>query len=298
MSCSKLSAVFSLLFSLFLFPNISLCAEKCDFIITKKELSSMSKGKLYHSINTTGTACLKNYDGRNIYFPIKNGRIEGTAVMYYYDDFIEVTTPYKNSKREGTEKRYFPSGALLRATPYKNDKIEGIEKIYYEIGGLESAIPYKNNRVEGIRKDYYMDGTLAARFAYKNDYKDGTAKKYYHDGKIKLERVYRQGKKHGYERSYTEEGVMIEEIPFYDGSVNGTLKVFDKETGSPLLFMEFVKGIKQGKAVKYSADGKIYAVINFENDYVVSGKCTNGYKFTSEDLETIQYSIYRIQCGK
>ena len=258
----------------------------------------MRKGKVYNSVNTNGTACLKNYDDRDILFPIKNGKIEGTAVMYYYDDFIEETTPYKNSKREGMEKRYFPSGALLRATPYKNDKIEGIEKIYYEIGGVESEIPYKNGRVDGISKDYYIDGTLAARFTYKNDYKEGSAKKYYHDGKIKLERMYKMGRKHGYERSYTKKGIMTEEIPFYDGSVNGTLKVFDEETGKPFLFMDFVNGIKHGKAVKYSADGKVYAVINFENDYAVSGKCMNGYKLTPKDLETIQFSIYRIQCGK
>lgn len=298
MSCSKLSAVFLLCFFIFIFPNISICAPKCDFIITKKELSSVEKGKLYNSINTTGTACFKNFDGRNIYFPIKNGRIEGYSVMYYYDDFIEVITPYKNSKKEGVEKRYFPSGALLRTTPYKNNKIEGIEKIYYEIGGVESEIPYKNDRIEGIRKDYYIDGAVSARFTYKNDYKEGPAKKYYHDGKLKLERMYRQGKKHGYERSYTEEGIMTDEIPFYDGSVNGTLKIFDEETGAPFLFVDYVNGIKQGKAVKYSADGKIYAVINFENDYVVSGRCSNGYKLTPKDLETIQYSIYRIKCSK
>lgn len=298
MSCSKLSGIFLLCFFLFVFPNLCLCAPKCDFIITKKDLSEMRKGRVYNSANTSGTACLKNYDNRGILFPIKNGKIEGTAVMYYYDDFIEETTPYKNSKREGIEKRYFPNGALLRSTPYKNDKIEGIEKIYYEIGGVESEIPYKNDRVEGIRKDYYMDGTLAARFSYKNDYKEGPAKKYYHDGQIKLERMYKMGRKHGYERSYTDEGIMTEEIPFYEGSVNGTLKVFDKETGKPFLFVDFIKGIKHGKAVKYSADGKVYAVINFENDYAVSGKCSNGYKLTPKDLETIQFSIYRIQCGK
>ncbi len=298
MSCSKLAGIFLLCFSIFIYPNVSLSDEKCDFIITKSDLSGMQKGKLYNSINTTGTACLKNYDNRNIYFPIKNGKIEGTAVMYYYDDFIEETTIYKNSKRDGIEKRYFPSGALLRATPYKNDKIEGIERLYYEIGGVESEIPYKNGKVEGIRKDYYMDGILSARFVYKNDYKEGTAKKYYHNGKLKLERMYKQGRKHGYERSYTEKGILTEEIPFNDGIVNGTLKVFDEETGRPFLFVDFVEGIKHGKAVKYSADGKIYAVVNFENDYVVSGRCTNGYKFTPKDLETIQYSIYRIKCGK
>ena len=87
MSCSKLAGIFLLCFSLFIYPNVSLSDEKCDFIITKSDLSGMRKGKLYNSINTTGTACLKNYDNRNIYFPIKNGKIEGTAVMYYYDVF-------------------------------------------------------------------------------------------------------------------------------------------------------------------------------------------------------------------
>lgn len=298
MSCSKLSALFLMFFTPFIFPNISLCAEKCDFVITKKEISALNKGKLYNSADTSGTACLKNYDGRNIYYPIRNGKIEGIAKLYYYDDFIETTTPYKNSKKEGVEKRYFPSGAVLRKTPYKDDKIEGIEKIYYEIGGVESEIPYKNDKVEGIRKEYYIDGTLASRFAYKNDYKEGYAKKYYHDGSIKLERVYKMGRKHGVEKSYTEEGILTEEIPFFEGSVNGTLKFFNQETGRPFLFVDYVNGIKHGKAVKYSDDGKVYAVINFENDYIVSGKCANGYKFTPKDLETIQYSIHRIQCGR
>lgn len=298
MSRCKLFAVLSLCLLFLMFPNILLSAEKCNFSITKKELKELKKGRIYISTNTNGTACLKNFDGRNIFFPIKKGKIEGLAKIYYYDDFIEETTPYKNSKREGIEKRYFPSGALLRATPYKNDKIEGIEKIYYEIGGLESEIPYKNNKIEGVRKDYYIDGVLHSRFTYKNDYKDGPAKKYYHNGKLKLERMYKHGKKHGYEKSYTENGIITEEIPFYNGSVNGTLKVFDEDTGKPFLFMEFVNGIKHGKAVKYSADGKVYAVINFEKDYVVSGKCSNGYKLTPQDLETIQFSIYRINCGK
>ncbi len=71
MSCSKLSGTFLLCFFLFIFPNIPLCASKCDFIITKKELTEMRKGKVYNSVNTSGTACLKNYDNRDVLFPIK-----------------------------------------------------------------------------------------------------------------------------------------------------------------------------------------------------------------------------------
>lgn len=296
MSCSKISSIILFSILILIFPNISFSAGKCDFIITKKDLKAMEKGKIYNSTETSGTACLINYDGRKIYYPIKNGMIEGNAVIYYYDDFIEEITPYKNSKREGLEKRYFPSGAVLRVTPYKNNKVEGVEKIYYEIGGIESEIPYKNGKIEGVRKDYYIDGTISARFSYKNDLKDGTAKKYYHNGSLKLERMYKQGRKNGYERAYTEKGILTDEIPFYDGSVNGTLKVFDEDTGRPYLFVDYVKGLKHGKAVQYSSDGKVYAVINFENDYVVGGRCSNGYKFTIKDLETIQYSIYRIKC--
>ena len=298
MNCSKFYLTIILCFFVFFLPEIISANEKCDFIITKKDLKDLKKGKLYQSAATNGTACLKNYDNRNIYYPLKNGRIEGNAVLYYYEDFIEEVTPYKNSRREGMERRYFPSGAVLRETPYKNDKIEGIEKIYFEVGGVESEIPYKNNKIEGIRKDYYIDGKLNARINYKNDFKEGTARKYYHSGKLKLERVYKEGRKDGFEREYTENGICYKESPFKNGSINGTLKVFDKETGKPFLFLDFVDGIKQGKAVKYSPDGKIYAVINFENDYAVSGKCTNGYKLTAKDLETIQYSIYRIKCGK
>lgn len=296
MSCSKFSSMIFLSVFLFLFPNISFSAGKCDFIITKKDLKAMEKGKIYNSTDTSGTACLINYDGRKIYYPIKNGRIEGNSVIYYYDDFVEEIIPYKNSKKEGIGKRFFPSGAVLRVTPYKNNVIEGVEKQYYEIGGIEYEIPYKNGRIEGVRKEYYIDGSLHSRFTYKNDYKDGSAKKYYHNGKLKLERMYKQGRKHGYERQYTDKGILTDEIPFYDGSVNGTLKVFDEKTGKPFLFVDYVKGLKQGKAVKYSADGKVYAVINFKDDYVVSGKCSNGYELTLKDLETIQYSIYRIKC--
>lgn len=298
MSCSKSYFTIILCFFVLFLPEIVSANEKCDFIITKKDLKDLKNGKLYKSVETNGTACLKNYDSRYTYYPIKNGKIEGNARLYYYEDFIEKVTPYKNSKREGIERRYFPSGAVLSETPYKNDKVEGIEKVYFEGGSIESELPYKNDKIEGVRKDYYIDGYLSARINYKNDLKDGTARKYYRSGKIKLERTYKEGRKHGLEKDYTEEGILYNEAPFINGSINGTLKVFDKETGKPFLFLDFVNGIKQGKAVKYSPDGKIYAVINFENDYAVSGKCTNGYKLTAKDLETIQYSIYRIKCSK
>ncbi len=285
-----------ILFSIILVDS-AYSQEKCNFYITKKELKKLLSGYIYNSEDTVGMACLKIFDGRYRYYPIKHGIIEGMVKLYYYDDFIEEITPYKSNKKEGIEKRYFPSGTILRETPYKNNKREGIEKIYYETGGIESEIPYKNDKAEGMRTDYYMDGILYAKFFYKNDYKEGSAKKYYRNGKLKLERVYKQGKKHGFEKEYTDKGILTVESPFKNGSVDGTLKMFDKVTGKPEIFINFINGRKQ-KAIKYTQDGKIYATINFKNDYIINGTCANGYIFSSKDLEEIQYSIHSIKCGE
>lgn len=298
MNYSKLITVFLLCFFVFANVNMSLSAERCDFFITKKDLKEMDRGNFYISPDTTGTACLKNYDNRYIYYPIKNGKIDGLVKKYYYDDFLELTTPYKNGIRSGIEKRYFPSGAILRETPYKDGIRQGTEKVYYEVGGVESEFPYIDDKIEGIRKDYYMDGILHATFTYKNGFKDGITKKYYRNGSLKLERMYKQGRKHGLEKEYSQTGILLTSSPFKNGSVDGQLKIYDKKTGKPFLFVDYVKGLKNGNAVKYSYDGKIYAVINFKNDYVMDGKCTNGYLLTQKDLETIQYSIYSINCGE
>lgn len=109
--------------------------------------------------------------------------------------------------------------------------------------------------------------------------------------------MYKQGKKHGFEREYSKQGILLSESPFKNGSVDGTLKVFNEKTGKPFLFVDFINGIKNGKAVKYSDNGSIYATINFKDDNVINGKCSNGYILTPKDLETIQFSIYRINCG-
>ena len=152
---------------------------KCNFEITKADITKVRRGEIFISNTSNGTACYKNIDGRIIYYPIKNGRIEGNAYLYYYEDVIETITPYKNNKKHGIEKRFYPSGAILTETPYKNDKIDGLLKEYYEQGQLHFYIPYKNGKAEGVRKDYYVDGSLKAVFNYKNDFKHGKVITYF-----------------------------------------------------------------------------------------------------------------------
>ncbi len=270
--------------------------------ITKRQLYDLQQGKVYISASTNTTICLKNYDGRYTYFPVKNGKIEGDAILYYYEDKIEYITPYRNSRRNGLEKRFYPSGAIKSETPYIDDKKQGVEKTYFEMalvsskGGLEMEVPYVDDKIEGVVKEYYIDGTLLGEYNYKNNFKEGLSVRYHQNGNLRVERTYKQGKKDGFEREYNRKGILYNDTPFKNGSVEGVLKSYDKKTGKPLLFVDYVNGLKTGKAIKYNDDGSIHAVINFEKDYAISGKCYNGYILTPEDLETIQYSIYRINC--
>ena len=96
MSCSKSYFTIILCFFVLFLPEIVSANEKCDFIITKKDLKDLKNGKLYKSVETNGTACLKNYDSRYTYYPIKNGKIEGFPSIFLieFEHWIPCCYPY------------------------------------------------------------------------------------------------------------------------------------------------------------------------------------------------------------
>ena len=99
MSCSKSYFTIILCFFVLFLPEIVSANEKCDFIITKKDLKDLKNGKLYKSVETNGTACLKNYDSRYTYYPIKNGKIEKTR----YERFCKI---YEELKLKEERKKW------------------------------------------------------------------------------------------------------------------------------------------------------------------------------------------------
>ena len=184
----------------------NLYAYTCNFNITKKDIRKIENGGIFISQGTNGIACLKNLDDRTIYYPIKNGTIEGRVILYHYGDVIETSIPYKNGKKEGIAKQFYPSGAILIETPYKNNKREGILKEYYETGELNSEITYKNDKANGIRKDYYIAGTIKQVMHYKDDYKHGKVV-HYHDPKgVSLTVTYNMGVRDSDEIEYFPNG--------------------------------------------------------------------------------------------
>ena len=109
-----------LLLAFLLLPYGILYAQnkRCNFEITKKDISKLQKGGIFISNTTKGTACFKNIDGRIIYYPIKNGRIEGDAYLYYY---IPVSANGRFAGNVGTNTStlqcYIPTGKAMRAKP-------------------------------------------------------------------------------------------------------------------------------------------------------------------------------------
>ena len=66
---------------------------------------------------------------------------------------------YINGKLEGTAKIYYPSGQLFDKENYKNGTAEGVRTVYYENGKLKSELIYKNGEIIS-KKDYDETGKL------------------------------------------------------------------------------------------------------------------------------------------
>lgn len=63
-----------------------------------------------------------------------------------------------------------------------------------------------------------------------------------------------------------------------------------------MMSVDYKEDLRHGKVNRYNEDGSLYAVIDFDNDKIIKGKCMNGHIMTNEELQRYFYSIYQINC--
>ena len=99
---------------------------------------------------------------------VKNGKREGSWVVYHENGQLKRKGNYKNGKEEGSVVEYYKSGQLFLKFYYKNDRPEGPSFVYHYNGMLSQKANYKNGKAEGFWFNYYKNGKLESKVNYKN----------------------------------------------------------------------------------------------------------------------------------
>jgi len=87
-------------------------------------------------------------------YPLRNGKVDGMAVLYYTNGNIKCYEPYRNGLRDGIRKCYYPdcSSCLQEEVSLKEGKLDGYYTIYTIEGAVYSKRKYNNGMLVEVEK--------------------------------------------------------------------------------------------------------------------------------------------------
>jgi uncharacterized protein len=158
---------------------------------------------------------------------------------------------------------FFPSSSLVSQDTIK---LNGYQKFYYPKGSISSEGMMVNGNPDGYWKSYFESGKLKSEGNRKHFELDSTWKFYNENGKLILEVTYKNGKKNGIKTSNLDKEITREN--YVNDIKEGMTRIY---TPDHILKMEipFVKGLEQGFAKEYAADGTIISLIEYKRGFVI-----------------------------
>ena len=227
--------------------------------------------------NFSGMICFQT-DSTYGYIPLFKSRINGLVTVYTNKNVLIAASSYRDSKLNGPSRAYFKNGLLRSETNFLDNRKDGKDTEYFSNGNLKQEIVYKNGRKNGIAKFYYDTGMLQVETSFKNDKQNGVSRIYYADGSLKSESLIRDD--------------VIERLRAYypSGKLRGTVEKNGKareykENGA--LEQEFTtkNGKLDGESKLYNDFGRIYAILTYKENELVSAKCEHtGRIWTDEEI--------------
>lgn len=154
----------------------------------------------------------------------------------------------------------FYEDGMLKATYYENNNvIFGDYVIYFQNGLLDKKMTikkfydetYKKNRV--IAEQYIENEKKTQYLLYDHVYQ-GEVEFYYLSGNLHIKANYINDVLHGsYDEYYDSKNAIKMSTNYINGFINGKTVFFDEDGYST--YVEYHRGLKQGKLVKYRPDG-------------------------------------------
>ncbi len=149
----------------------------------------------------------------------ENGCLEGPAVFYEEDGQIRQQLSFQKNHLNG-EAIIFNKGVMAMKTFFKDDQQEGAAYFYNEAGVVTNIAEYRQGKFHGEFKTFDQDGHLLKLECYKNGLKEGASITFYPGKMVILEEApYKDNKLHGTLVKYYEEGGIKEERLFYEGKL-------------------------------------------------------------------------------
>ena len=97
---------------------------------------------------------------------LKDGRPEGTYVIYFDNRRPHEVRSYRDGKLHGTWRTYDRSGQLLSEAEYRNGKKHGTWRIWDELGTQRYEMNYEDGRKTGIWRMWDEKGDLIEEKKY------------------------------------------------------------------------------------------------------------------------------------
>lgn len=79
---------------------------------------------------------------------------------YYESGAVKGKFPVKNGKLEGTAQWFYESGALGALMQYRENKLNGVSKLFYESGGIKKITRLVDNKPVGMTSLFSSKGVL------------------------------------------------------------------------------------------------------------------------------------------
>lgn len=211
------------------------------------------------------------YDGDNIKaeYTLKNGKLNGKFISYYYNGNKKKEGTYLNGEENGLFKEYSEDGKLDFEYHMKSGEFNGSFKVYYETGILKKSGNFLNGKKNGSFIEYDEAENIIATYTMRNDQLDGIFY-YYTKGKITKEEEYKNGILQGLYKEflYDENDTLIlkQEGQYINEQKNGLWQLFYVKDGENRLLRSeiFLNGVKNGKFQDVSGDSLIIG--SYKND--------------------------------
>ena len=169
--------------------------------------------------------------------------------------------------------------SVVNAQPNKVNP-NGQNTFYYENGKISSEGYMRNGKPDGYWKTFYPNGILKSE-GNRLNYELDSLWEFYNEYGDTVQKInYRHGKKNGYLFTYEYKydkgkatgGIVSKEL-YLDDIKQGTSYYYDK--GILVKSINYKKGKKQGLSKDFDNSGRIIAITEYSNDYIINRERIN-----------------------
>jgi len=198
-------------------------------------------------------------------YTLKNGKLNGELVSYYYNGNIKKTGTYSNGSENGYFKEYNEEGILEFDYSMKNGDFNGELKTFYENGQLKKSGNFIKGKKNGVFIEYENTGDISDYKTYKLGSLYGAFKLYDKNLTLRKTGKYINGNEDGYIKTYNEEGILTSEYLSKNDTLNGSFKLY-YNNGQLQKSWNFLNGKKNGSFKEYDENGWLNATYFMKDD--------------------------------